>query len=87
VPQRRSPIKELRKTRKKKMHNLDIKTNLRKSTKKFLSSVEEKNTDDAKKDLKVLFKKLDKASKRNIMHKNTAARRKSRYSKLATNIK
>ena len=81
MPQRRSGIKDLRKNRTRQMHNLDIKTDLKKSTKKFLASVKDKKADDAKSDLNVLFKKLDKAAKRNILHKNTAARRKSRFSK------
>ena len=63
------------------MHNLDIKTDLRKTTKKYLLSVKEKKTADAQANLKVLFKKIDKAAKRNIFHKNTAARRKSNFSK------
>jgi small subunit ribosomal protein S20 len=32
--------------------------------------------------LKELYKKMDKAAKRNVMHKKTAARRKSRFAKL-----
>lgn len=82
MPQRYSGVKELRKNRKRKMHNLDIKTSLRKTIKKFISNVEAKNTSEAQSDLKAVYKKLDKATKRNILHKNTAARRKSRFAKL-----
>ena len=81
MPQRKSGIKDLRKTRTRRMRNLDIKTNLRKVTKKFLLSVKEKNTTEAQSELKILYKKLDKATKRNILHKNTVARRKSKFSK------
>ncbi len=81
MPQRKSGIKDLRKNRVRKMHNLDIKTALRKTTKKFLSSVEEKNEQEAQSGLNVLYKKLDKATKRNILHKNTVARRKAKFSK------
>lgn len=63
------------------MHNLDIKTDLRKTTKKFLASVEKKNTEEAQSNLRLLYKKLDKAAKCNIMYKNTVARRKSKFSK------
>jgi len=82
VPQRRSGIKELRKAHTKKMHNLDIKTDLKKTTKKFLASVTGKNKEEAQSNLKVLYKKYDKAAKHNILHKNTAAHRKSKFSKL-----
>ncbi len=67
------------------MHNLDIKTDLRKTTKKFLASVKEKNTEEAQSNLRLLHKKLDKATKHNILHKNTAAHRKSKFSKILVN--
>jgi len=82
VPQRNSARKELRKTQSRRLHNLDIKTDLRKTIKKFLLSVATKNTQEAGSNLKIVYKKIDKAAKRNLLHKNTAARRKSRYSRL-----
>jgi len=86
VPQRKAGVTELKKNRTKHMHNLDIKTDLKKTIKKFLVSVNDKKKEEAQANLKVVYKKLDKASKRKIMHDNTAARRKSRYSKLVTSI-
>lgn len=86
MPQRKSGITELRKNRVRKMHNLDIKTDLKKTTKKFLASVKEKDTTKAKSNLSELYKKLDKATKRNILHKNTVARRKSKFSKQLTSL-
>ncbi len=68
------------------MHNLDIKTDLRKTTKKFLASVKDKNAEEAQSNLNVLYKKLDKATKRNILYKNTTARRKSKFSKQLASI-
>jgi small subunit ribosomal protein S20 len=68
------------------MHNLDIKTDLKKTVKKFLASVSAKNKSEAETGLKTVFKKIDKAAKRNILHKNTAARRKSRFSTLVAKI-
>lgn len=86
MPQRYSGVKELRKNRKRHMHNLDIKTDLKKTIKSYIKSVEEKNGDEAKSNLKVVYKKLDKAAKRGILQKNTAGRRKSRYARLLTSI-
>lgn len=82
MPQRYSGVKELRKNRKRRLHNLDIKTDLKKTIKSFLVSVENKKKDEAQANLKLVHKKLDKASKRGILQKNTAARRKSRFTKL-----
>ena len=81
LPQRRTARKDLRKQAKHIAHNLDIKTDLRKVIKKLLTEVKAKKVDDAKATLKLVFKKLDKACKRNIIHKNTVGRRKSLLSK------
>jgi len=86
VPQRRTAIKDLRKNRKRHLHNLDIKTDLRKTIKKFLTLVSAKNAAEAQSALKLVYKKLDKAAKRHIVHDNTASRRKARFSRLVKNI-
>ena len=81
MPQRKSGIKELRKNHTRHMHNLDIKTDLKKTTKAFTASVEAKDKAKAQSNLSTLYKKLDKAAKRNILHENTVARRKSKFSR------
>lgn len=81
MPQRRTAIKELRKNRVRHMRNLDIKTDLKKTLKSFVSTAKTDKT-KAQDLLKTLYKKLDKVAKRNVMHKKTAARRKSRFAKL-----
>ena len=68
------------------MHNLDIKTDLHKTIKKFLKSVAAKNTEEAKTSLKTVYKKLDKAAKRNLLPKNTVSRRKSSFSRLVNQL-
>jgi len=87
LPQRKSGIKELRVSRKKHLRNLDIKTDLKKTIKKFKSIVDAKKTDEAKTLLSTVYKKLDKAAKRNVLKKNTAARRKSYFNRLLLSIK
>lgn len=82
MPQRKSGIDELKKSRKKRLHNLDIKTDLRKTIKTFMTSIEEKNKSEAETKLKNVYKKLDKAAKRNIFKENTVSRRKSKLTKL-----
>jgi small subunit ribosomal protein S20 len=81
VPQRKTSIKDLKKNRTRQMHNLDIKSELRKTIKEFVATVAT-DTKAAAKLLPVVYKKIDKAAKRNIFHKNTADRRKARYAKL-----
>ena len=86
MPQRRTAIKDVRKNYRNKMRNMDIKTDLKKMEKTFLKSIADKNKTEAQQNLKLLYKKIDKATKRNIFHKNTAARQKSRFIKLVNNL-
>ena len=86
MPQRRASFKALRQNIIHHDHNLEIKKDLKKTIKDFLQSVEQKNSNDAKSNLKIAYKKLDKAAKRNIISKNTSSRRKSRLAKLAKNL-
>lgn len=81
MPQRRTAIKDLRRNRTRHMRNLDIRTDLKKTVKKFLYALKDKKS-ETQELLKVLYRKMDKAAKRNILHKKTAARRKSRFAKL-----
>ena len=69
------------------MHNMDFKTDLRKTIKGFLTAVNTKKFSEGQNLLKMVYKKLDKASKLHILPKNTAARRKSRFTRLLNAIK
>ena len=80
MPQRRTAIKDLRKSHTKHLQNLQIKTDLKKTVKKFTVAATAKKTEAADL-LKEIYKKFDKAAKRKVMHKKTAARRKSRFAK------
>lgn len=86
MPHRRNSIKALRQNRQRHMRNLDVKTDLKKTVKKFQDLVVQKNAAEAKLALQTLFKKFDKAAKDHLIHKNTAARRKSRFNKLLSSI-
>lgn len=81
MPQRRTAIKDLRKAHTKHLHNLQIKTDLKKTVRKFLTAAGGKKA-DVKELLKEVYKKFDRAAKRNVLHKKTAARRKSRFARL-----
>lgn len=75
MPNIKSAIKRLRTTNRKTKVNSPIKNAMKSSIKKV-----EKNKDS--KDLKDAVKKIDKAVKKGIIKKNTAAREKSRISKI-----
>ncbi len=86
MPQRRNAIKALRQSKERHLHNLDVKTDIRKTVKKFLVVVDQKNKTEAQSLLSSLYKKFDKAAKINLIHKNTAARRKARFSRLVARL-
>jgi len=81
VPQRRSGIKELRKNRKNQLRNLDMKTDLKKTIKSYKAILASDDKSEAESKLKDVYKKIDKAAKRNLFHQNTAARKKSQLTK------
>lgn len=81
MPQRKNGVQALKKSRALQMHNLDIKTDLRKTLKAFTVAAAS-DPKEAQKLLAQVYKKLDKAAKRNILPKNTASRRKARFAKL-----
>lgn len=79
----KSAIKRIDVTRKQTLRNRSRKSELKTLTKKFELAVEESRLDDASTLLKVLDKKLKKASSKNVIHANAASRR---LSKLQTKL-
>lgn len=83
MPQRKCSVKALKQNQKRRVHNIEIKTDLRKTIKNFVAIVKT-DAKQAETLLAGVYKKIDKASKRNIMHKKTANRRKAMFAKLLT---
>lgn len=77
MPITKSAQKQLRKNVKARAKNTSEKENSKKLVKSLEKLVKEKKTEDAKKMLNDAYSKLDRLVKKNIMHKNTAARKKS----------
>ena len=76
---RRSSIKKIRIDKKRHIRNSGIKSALRTQMRKTNALLVEKKADDAVKEARELFSQLDKAVKKNLLHKNTASRQKSRF--------
>jgi len=81
LPQRKAGLKRLRADKKRRLRNIKIKTNLKKSLKKFQALLKDKKREELLASLKEAFAKLDKAAAQGIIHKNTASRRKGRLHK------
>ena len=78
MPRRKTSLKRKRADKKKHLHNLIVKRELKKTLKKLHALLSAKNIDEAKTLLKLAFSELDKAAKKRIIHPATANRKKSR---------
>ncbi len=85
MPNIKSAIKRVKVNEKKRVHNVALKSSLKTAIKRFEKSADE-NSENAQVTLVSAIKSLDKAAAKGIIHKNAAARKKSRLTKrLASN--
>jgi small subunit ribosomal protein S20 len=82
MPITQSAKKALRGSLKKRAFNLRRKNEMDKVIKEVKKLINQKNAKDARTALSRAYKAIDKAAKRGIIKKNTAARKKSRLSAL-----
>jgi len=76
----KSQIKRNRQNEKRRIANKGVRSELRTRTKAALAAVESgaENSGEA---ARIAMKRIDKAANKNVIHKNAAARRKSRLAK------
>ena len=79
----KSAIKRIKTTKRNTLQNKLYKSNIKTFTRKYLVSLNEYNLRPnpanlalVTKYLSLVFSKIDKATKKNVLHKNTAARKK-----------
>ncbi|MFH1691026.1 MAG: 30S ribosomal protein S20 [Candidatus Omnitrophota bacterium] len=77
MPQRKCAAKRLRADKKRKLHKLSLKSDLKKELKGLRALLVEEKIAEAKEKIKNVFRKLDRAASKGLLHKNTAARQKS----------
>lgn len=65
--------------------NVAAKSEIKTAVKKVLTSVKDGLVEEAKENLKQAYRLYDKAVGKGILHKNTAARKKSRLAKKVSN--
>jgi small subunit ribosomal protein S20 len=80
---KRSSKKDLRRSAKRRVQNQGVRTALKTYVKKVKNASDEKAAAEA---LKAAVSALDKAAERKIIHKNAAARKKSRAAKAANKV-
>jgi small subunit ribosomal protein S20 len=81
VPNIKSAIKRVKTNDKRRLQNASQRSALRTAVKTFETATASKNVESAKDALITASKKLDKAVSKGLIHKNAAARKKSRLAK------
>lgn len=82
MPNTSSAKKALRQNRKRRLHNRTQRSSLRTTVKKCRQAAESGDAAAAQEAFREASKRLDQAASRRLIHKNTAARTKSRLSNL-----
>lgn len=78
MPRRKTSLKSQRASKKRRLRNLKIKQQLKKTVKKFQALLSDKNIAEAKTLILKLYSQLDKAAKKQVIPMRTANRTKSR---------
>lgn len=81
MPIKKASIKDLRKTKKRTVRNTGVKRQMDYLVKGLEQLVADKKVGELKAALTAAIKKIDKAAKVKVIHKNTAARMKSRLTR------
>ncbi len=82
MPITRGAKKALRQGARKKVFNDRRKKQMKESIKKVEKALRDKKVDEAKKMLSTAYSAIDKAMKKGVIKKNTAARKKSRLARI-----
>ncbi len=81
MPNLKTSIKDLRKNKRRSEINDRLRNRMKRATKKHKLFAKEKNVTEIEKNLKNVYKVLDKAAKKNVIKKGKADRIKSRLTK------
>ena len=87
MPNIKSAKKRVLTSKRKEEENILVESRMKNSIKKLEKTIKEGNVEESKELLNTTFKNIDKAQDINIVHKNKAARLKSRLTKSVNNIK
>lgn len=77
----KSALKRIKQSKARRLRNRQVKSKVKHSIRNFLNSLEEGNEETARQNLISAGKAIDKAASKGVLHKRTAARKKSRLAK------
>ncbi|MBU0568901.1 30S ribosomal protein S20 [bacterium] len=81
MPSHKSAKKRMKQDKKRNLSNKSLKSEVRTSIKKLSAEIEGKNLEEAKVSLNKTVSLLDKAAKKELIHKNAASRKKAQLTK------
>ena len=82
MPIKHAALKQIRKDRKRRPRNQAIQAELKTLSRRLLTLLKDQKIDEASTLIRVVVKRYDHAVSRNVIHRNTAARYKSRLTRL-----
>lgn len=86
MPNTKAATKALRVSEKKRSRNRRYLELLKEATKKFQAAVTASDKTAATQALSSVYSRIDTLEKKNVLHKNTAARKKSAFAKALKNL-
>ncbi|PAY15324.1 30S ribosomal protein S20 [Stieleria neptunia] len=86
MPNTASAKKRLRQNDKRRQHNRTLRSRMRTQLRRVREAVAAGDSETAQSEFRVASKRLDQAAAKNLIHKNAAARSKSRLSKLVKSV-
>ena len=86
MPNTASAKKRLRQNEKRRIHNRAAKSNMRSQIRKVREAVEAGDSERAQAEYKTAQQKIDQAASKNLIHRNAAARTKSRLVALLKSV-
>ncbi len=87
MPNIKSAIKRVEVIERNNKQNRSVKSEINTFIKKFKSAIEAKNVAEAEELYKKVSGLLDSASKENVIHSNSASRKKAHFSKMLDDMK
>ncbi|MCC9600861.1 30S ribosomal protein S20 [Stieleria sp. JC731] len=86
MPNTASAKKRLRQNEKRRLHNRGLRSRMRTQLRKVREAVASGDSEKAQTEFRIAAKRLDQAAAKNLIHKNAAARSKSRLNKLVKSV-
>ena len=78
MPIKHAALKQIRKDRKRQQRNQALRAELKTLTRRLLGLLKAQNVAEAKSLIQVVTRRYDRAASQRVIHRNTAARSKSR---------